>query len=351
MIKPRIGISIGDVNGIGLEVILKTILPAGIVQFCTPVIYANSKTVAYHRNALELPTFEFQSLKTNAENLNQDMINIVNCWEEAVEVQFGKMNETGGKYAMKSLESATDDLIAGHIDALVTAPIHKQAMQMAGFKHVGHTEYLTEKMGASQQVMLLCEEGLRVGLVTNHLPVGEVAAAITKELVLEKIQILYQSLRKDFGIDKPKIAVLGLNPHAGDGGVLGSEEATQILPAIDAAKAAKIMAFGPYPADGFFGSGNYKNFDAILAMYHDQGLAPFKALSFGRGVNYTAGLSRIRTSPDHGTGHDIAGMDKADENSFRQALFLAIDMVRERAGYDERYGNPLKRHELSRERY
>jgi 4-hydroxythreonine-4-phosphate dehydrogenase len=192
---------------------------------------------------------------------------------------------------------------------------------------------------------------LRVGLVTNHLPVGEIAAAITTELVLEKIKILHASLRKDFGIDKPKIAILGLNPHAGDGGILGTEEQTQILPAIEAAKAAKMLAFGPYPADGFFGSGNYKNFDAILAMYHDQGLAPFKALSFGKGVNYTAGLDRIRTSPDHGTGHDIAGKDQADENSFRQALFMAIDIVRERAGYDERYGNPLKRHELSRERY
>ncbi len=351
MAKLKIGISIGDINGIGLEVILKTIAPAGFLRLCTPIIYGSTKIVSFHRHLAGVEDFKFQALKNTAEGCNTDVINIVDCWEEGVTPDLGKVTENGGKYAIASLEAATNDLMAGHIDALVTAPIHKNAMQLAGFPYPGHTEYLTDKFAAAQNVMLMVQDDLRIGLVTNHLPVQDVAAAITKELVLEKIKIMHQTLRADFGIDAPRIAVLGLNPHAGDGGVLGTEEQTHILPAVAAATAQKIMAIGPYSADGFFGSGNYKHFDGILAMYHDQGLVPFKTLAFGGGINYTAGLPFVRTSPDHGTGFDLVGNRKADESSFRQALFMAIDIVQHRAAYSERNANPLIRHELQRERY
>ena len=340
----------GDVNGISLEVILKTLAPKELLNRCTPVLYGSSKAVSYHRNIIAVEEFEYQGAR-NADRINPDVINIINCWEEVLNIQLGKVTDTGGKYALLALEAATQDLIDGKIDALVTAPIHKKAMQLAGFAYPGHTEYLTEKMGAAHSLMLLTHDDLRMGLVTNHLPLAEVAAKITQELVLAKIVLLHDSLRKDFGIDKPRIAVLGLNPHAGDDGVLGTEEIAHILPAVEAAKAKKILALGPYAADGFFGSGNYRHFDGILAMYHDQGLVPFKALAFGGGVNYTAGLPFVRTSPDHGTAMDIAGMGTADENSFRQALFMAMDIVKNRADYAARNANPLVRHELQRERF
>ena len=340
----------GDVNGISLEVILKTLAPKELLNRCTPVLYGSSKAVSYHRNIIAVEEFEYQGAR-NADRINPDVINIINCWEEVLNIQLGKVTDTGGKYALLALEAATQDLIDGKIDALVTAPIHKKAMQLAGFAYPGHTEYLTEKMGAAHSLMLLTHDDLRMGLVTNHLPLAEVAAKITQELVLAKIMLLHDSLRKDFGIDKPRIAVLGLNPHAGDDGVLGTEEIAHILPAVEAAKAKKILALGPYAADGFFGSGNYRHFDGILAMYHDQGLVPFKALAFGGGVNYTAGLPFVRTSPDHGTAMDIAGMGTADENSFRQALFMAMDIVKNRADYAARNANPLVRHELQRERF
>ena len=349
--KLRIGISIGDINGIGLEVILKTVAPAGMLRLCTPIIYGSTKSVSFHRNLAGVEEFKFQALRQTAAEYNPDVVNIVDCWDEAVAINPGQLEQIGGKYALISLEAATSDLIAGHIDALVTAPINKNAMQLAGFTYPGHTEYLTEKFAAPQNLMLMVQDDLRIGLVTNHLPVQDVAVAITKSLVLEKIKLMHQSLRIDFGIDTPKIAVLGLNPHAGDGGVLGSQEQTCILPAIEQAKAEKIMAIGPYPADGFFGSGNYKHFDGILAMYHDQGLVPFKTLAFGGGINYTAGLPFVRTSPDHGTAFDLVGNRKADASSFHQALFLAIDIVRNRIAYQERNQNPLVRHELQRERY
>ena len=351
MAKLKIGISIGDINGIGLEVILKTIAPSGILRLCTPIIYGSSKIVSFHRHLAGAEDFKFQALKKTAEGYNPDVVNIVECWDETVTPDLGKVTESGGKYAIASLEAATSDLAAGLIDALVTAPINKNAMQLAGFPYPGHTEYLTEKFAALENLMFMVQDDLRIGLVTNHLPVQDVAAAITKELVLEKIKIMHETLRIDFGIDHPRIAVLGLNPHAGDGGVLGTEEQTHILPAVEAAKAAGIMAIGPYSADGFFGSGNYKHFDGILAMYHDQGLVPFKTLAFGGGINYTAGLPFVRTSPDHGTGFDLVGNRKADESSFRQALYMALDIVKHRAAYAERNENPLARHELQRERY
>ncbi|CAA6810746.1 MAG: 4-hydroxythreonine-4-phosphate dehydrogenase (EC [uncultured Aureispira sp.] len=339
--KLKIGISIGDINGIGLEVILKTLADKRILDWCTPVLYGSTKVASYHKNIIKVKDLTLHNI-TDIHGLNESAVNVINCWMENVKITLGKCTAEGGKYAAFSLEQATEDLLAGHLDALVTAPINKKAMQLSGFEYPGHTEYLTYKSQVKENLMLMVNEGLRVGLVTNHIPVAQVASTITTELVLKKIELMNNSLKMDFGIDKPAIAVLGLNPHAGDGGVLGSEEIDIILPAIELAKRKGILAIGPYAADGLFGSGNFANFDGILAMYHDQGLVPFKALSFGAGVNFTAGLPIIRTSPDHGTGFDIAGSNTADFSSFRQALYLAMDSAKQRAEYLEMTGNPLK---------
>lgn len=339
--KLKIGVSVGDINGIGLEVILKTLADKRILNWCTPILYGSTKVASYHKNIVKVKDLTLHNI-SDIHNINENAVNVVNCWMENVKITLGKCTEEGGKYATFSLEQATEDLQAGHIDALVTAPINKKAMQLSGFKYPGHTEYLTSKFQAKENLMLMVNEDLRIGLVTNHLPVSQVASTITTELVLQKIELMNNSLKMDFGIDKPAIAILGLNPHAGDDGVLGNEEAEIIMPAIQAAKQKGILAIGPYAADGLFGSGNFANFDGILAMYHDQGLVPFKALSFGSGVNFTAGLSIIRTSPDHGTGFDIAGKNVADYSSFRQALYLAIDSAKQRAAYLEMTGNPLK---------
>jgi 4-hydroxythreonine-4-phosphate dehydrogenase len=339
--KLKIGISIGDINGIGLEVILKTLADKRILDWCVPVLYGSTKVASYHKNIIKVKDLTLHNIN-DIHGLNEAAVNVINCWIENVKITLGKCTAEGGKYATFSLEQATEDLLAGHIDALVTAPINKKAMQLSGFKYPGHTEYLTAKSQATESLMLMVNEDLRIGLVTNHIPVSQVASTITTELVLKKIELMNKSLKMDFGIDKPAIAVLGLNPHAGDGGVLGSEEIDIILPAIELAKKKGILAIGPYAADGLFGSGNFSNFDGILAMYHDQGLVPFKALSFGSGVNFTAGLPVIRTSPDHGTGFDIAGKNTADFSSFRQALYLAMDSSRQRAEYLEMTGNPLK---------
>ena len=301
MDKIKIGISVGDINGVGLEVIIKS-LSQRITDFCTPVIYCSSKIVAYHKNIVGAEDFQFNSL-TSAHKLRYDRINVVNCWQDDVTISLGKLTESGGKYAQISLEQATNDLQEGLIDALVTAPINKKAMQMVGFPYPGHTEFLTARFNAYSSLMLMVCDNLRVGLVTNHLPIKEVSAAITKEQVALKLKLLNKTLRKDFGIEKPTIAVLGLNPHAGDEGAIGEEEEKFIRPAIIEAKKKNILAMGPYPADGFFGSGQHRKFDGILAMYHDQGLVAFKALTFGTGVNFTAGLPIVRTSPDHGTGY------------------------------------------------
>ena len=340
--KIKIGISVGDINGIGLEVILKTLIDERITDLCTPIIYGSSKVVSYHKNIVDLDVFSYQGIKT-ADQANPKAINVLNCWKENVNIHIGQANQDGGKYALLSLEKSVEDLQNNSIDALVTAPINKNAMQMAGFEHVGHTEYLTKAFNVKESLMLMVNDGLRIGLVTNHIPIQRVALKANQRLILKKIQIMDETLRRDFGIDRPKIAVLGLNPHASDQGLIGDEEMKSIMPAIQEAKDKfNIMAIGPYSADGFFGSGQYRHFDGILAMFHDQGLVPFKLLSFGEGVNYTAGLPVIRTSPDHGTAFDIAGQNKADPSSFRKALFLALDVAKNRANYEEMNANPLR---------
>ena len=342
MNKLKIGISIGDLNGIGLEVILKTLADERILKLCTPVLYGSSKVISYHRNIVNLPDFQYNNAKDPSQ-IEADKINIINCWVDNVNITLGKVSEEGGKYAYIALERATKDLLAGGIDGLVTAPIHKKAMQMAGFPFAGHTEYIAKEAGAKESLMFLVSDAMRVGLVTNHVPIKDVASKITKDSVLRKIMMMRDTLRIDFAKEKPTIAVLGLNPHAGDDGVIGEEDMNAIRPAIEEAKLKGILAFGPYPADGFFGSGQYNKFDGILAMYHDQGLVAFKALSFGAGVNYTAGLNIVRTSPDHGTAYDIAGKNEADPASFRKALFLAIDIARNRQEHAELTSNPLQK--------
>lgn len=339
MDKLKIGITIGDINGIGLEVILKTLGHEKILDICTPIVYGSSKIVSYHKNIVE-GDFDFYNTR-GADRLNEHKINIVNCWQENVNITLGKPTDLSGKYAFKSLEYATLDLKNGLIDALVTAPINKQAMKMADFPFPGHTEYLTKELGAEESLMFMINDDLRIGLVTNHVPIKDVAEKVTKQLIYRKLQIMHDSLRIDFGIERPTIAVLALNPHAGDNGVIGDEEEQIIRPAVIELKKKGMLVLGPYPADGFFGSAQHRKFDGILAMYHDQGLIPFKALSFGEGVNFTAGLAGVRTSPDHGTAYDIAGNDEADASSFRKALFTAMDIAKNRKVYAEMHANVL----------
>jgi 4-hydroxythreonine-4-phosphate dehydrogenase len=347
MEKLKIGISIGDFNGIGLEVILKTLKNKKLIDLCVPIIYGSSKVVSYHKNIVGVE-FSFQNIR-DAERPFHDRINIVNCWQDNVNITLGKPTEHSGMYAFQALEYAVQELKQGHIDALVTAPISKEAMQMANFPFPGHTEYLTHQLGAEENLMLMVSDNMRVGLVTNHLPLGDVASAISKELIQKKLSILQESLRVDFGIERPAIAVLALNPHAGDGGLLGDEEETMIRPAIIEAKKKGMLVMGPFAADGFFGAARHVKYDAMLAMYHDQGLIPFKALSFGEGVNFTAGLPAVRTSPDHGTAFDIAGKNEADPSSFRKALYTAIDIARHRKAYKEMYANALVKKEKAAE--
>ena len=337
-----IGISCGDINGIGLEVILKSIGLKNIGKKFKTIVYGSTKVIAYHKNIITEENIQFHSIESAAE-AQAERINVINCWPDNVNITLGKPDKVGGECAHKALERAVKDLKSGEIDALVTAPINKKAMQMAGFPFVGHTEYITNAYKVKDSLMLMVSDSLRVGLVTNHLPIREVAAAVTKERVLRKILIMAETLRIDFNIERPTIAVLGLNPHASDEGAIGDEDDKIVRPAIEEAKAKGIMAFGPYPADGFFGSGQYHKFDGILAMYHDQGLVPFKALSFGAGVNYTAGLPAVRTSPDHGTAYDIAGKGEADETSMIKAIYLAAEIVRNRAEYLDMHANSLER--------
>lgn len=339
--KIRAGITIGDVNGIGMEVIMKAFADERMLDICTPVVFGSSRIASYHRKALGMSDFNFNIIK-NAGAANPKRANIINCWEEEVNIDLGKSTEIAGKYALLSLEAAVEALISNNIDVLITAPINKQNIQSENFRFPGHTEYLAEKFNAGNTLMLMVSDRLRVGVVTGHIPISEVASGLSSEKVLQKLITLNKSLIKDFGVRKPKIAVLGLNPHAGDNGLIGSEEKEVIIPAIEKAKDENILVIGPYSADGLFGSSNYTNFDGILAMYHDQGLVPFKTLSFGSGVNYTAGLPVVRTSPDHGTGYEIAGKNKASEHSFRQAVFLACNIYRTRAGHKALKENPLK---------
>jgi 4-hydroxythreonine-4-phosphate dehydrogenase len=337
-----IGITCGDINGIGLEIILRALALQGAGKNFRTVVYGSTKTAAYHKNIISEENIQFFTINTPAEAVAGQM-NFINCWTDNVNITLGKATDVGGQCARLALEKAVQDFKSGAIDALVTAPINKKAMQMAGFPFIGHTEYITSELGAKDSLMLMVSDSLRIGVVTNHLPVKEVAAAITREKVLRKILIMAETLKVDFNIDRPTIAVLGLNPHAGEEGEIGKEEETIIRPAIEDAKNKGVLVFGPYPADGFFGSGQYHKFDGVLAMYHDQGLVPFKLLAFGEGVNYTAGLSAVRTSPDHGTAYDIAGKGEADISSFIKALYLAADIVRNRTEYLEMHSNSLER--------
>ncbi len=345
MYKPKIGLTIGDVNGIGPEVLIKIFSDDRIFNQCIPIIYGSSKVISYHKNIVEPIEFEFNNLSTIGQ-LKEDTVNIFNCWSENVNITLGEITEDGGKYAVLSLEKALQDLKSGDIDAVVTAPINKQAMAMVNFGFPGHTEYITQFFDAKESLMCMVRDDLRIGLVTNHVPINVVSSTITKELIKQKTDLMHQMLVEDFGLEKPLIAVLSLNPHAGDGGVIGDEDDKIVRPAIIEIKEGGKFIFGPFAADGFFGSGEYKKYDGILAMYHDQGLIPFKLLSFGRGVNFTAGLSVVRTSPDHGTGFDIVGKNIADPDSMRQALFLAIDTIRNRRRYKTWNENPLQKQKI-----
>lgn len=342
MYKPKIGITIGDVNGIGPEVIIKVLSDERILNQCIPIIYGSSKVISYHKNIVEPRQFEYNNLSTIG-YAKEDTVNIFNVWAENVNITLGEITSDGGKYAALSLEKAVQDLKSGDLDAIVTAPIHKQAMAKVDFGFPGHTEYITRYFDAPQSLMCMVSDNLRVGLVTNHVPISDVSALITKDLVKEKIELMHQMLVQDFGKEKPLIAVLGLNPHAGDGGVIGNEDDEIIRPAVIETKKGGNLVFGPFAADGFFGSGEYRKYDGVLAMYHDQGLVPFKLLSFGKGVNFTAGLPVVRTSPDHGTGFDIVGQNIADPQSMRQALYLAIDTMRHRRNYKTWNENPLQK--------
>jgi 4-hydroxythreonine-4-phosphate dehydrogenase len=338
----RIGISCGDLNGIGLEVVLKAFEDTRMMQDITPIIYASSHVVSHHRKVLGLDEVQFHGVDHGSDAVPRKL-NVVNVWSEELELELGKPDSKLSAYSIKSLEAAANDLAQGKVDVLVTAPIDKNSMQAAGFEFPGHTEFLAHMAGSENPVlMILVGDGLRVGTVTGHIPLKDVADAITTERILTKARIFNHSLQRDFGVGTPRIAILGLNPHAGDGGTLGSEDRERILPAVRKLQDEGIQAMGPFPADGFFGNGSYKHFDGVLAMYHDQGLAPFKALSFGHGVNYTAGLPVVRTSPDHGTGMDIAGKGEADPGSFRHAVWLAGDIVQHREVWKALTANPLQ---------
>lgn len=336
----RVAITHGDTNGVGYEVILKTFEEPGMLELCTPIIYGSPKAAAYHRKALNIES-NF-SIISNAEEAQDGRVNMLTTFDEEVKIDMGQPSTEAGEAALKALDRALTDYRAGLYDVLVTAPINKNTIQNEMFSFPGHTEYIEHCIGDGKKALMILMNGnLRVALVTTHLPIKDVAKAVTKEAVIEKTRIFHETLKRDLRIDNPRIAVLALNPHAGDNGLLGTEEQEVIAPAIEELEAEGIQAFGPYPADGFFGSGAYNRFDGVVAMYHDQGLAPFKALAVEDGVNYTAGLPVIRTSPDHGTAYDIAGKGVADENSFRQAVYTAIDIFRNRKNHDEPMANPL----------
>ncbi len=343
--KVKVGITHGDINGIGYEVVIKTLMDNRIIEMCTPIVYGSPKVAAYHRKALNVNNFSFNAIN-NAGEANAKRANIINCIDENIRVELGQSTTAAGESSFMALEKAITDLKEGKIDVLVTAPINKDNIQSKDFSFPGHTEYLASRFDSDNQLMLLVSDDFRVGVATGHVPISEVPKLITKETIIKKVNILHESLIYDFGIRKPRVAVLALNPHAGDNGLLGKEEQDIIIPAIQALKDSGILAFGPFPADGYFGSDQFKKFDGVIAMYHDQGLAPFKALSFDTGVNYTAGLEVVRTSPDHGTAYEIAGQDKASEVSFRQSLYLACDIFKNRKIEKELRKNPLKSHKI-----
>ena len=340
--KIKIGITQGDVNGIGYEVILQAFENPEILELCTPIVYGSPKIMTYHRKALELET-TFTIINSAAEAIH-GRLNVVNCNDDEVKVELGKPSRESGKAAFDALERALAEYKEGMYDILVTAPIHKQMIQSEAFTFPGHTEYIEQSMGeGAKALMILANETLRVALVTGHVPVAKISSLLTQELIQEKITLFNDSLKNDFGIRAPRIAVLALNPHAGDGGVIGTEEETIITPAIKAMREQGLLCYGPFPADGFMGNGTFSHFDGVLAMYHDQGLIPFKVLAMENGVNFTAGLPIIRTSPDHGTAFDIAGKNQASADSFRQAIYMGIDIYRTRQSNAEAFQNPLRR--------
>ena len=334
-----VGISVGDLNGIGSEVILKTFEDSRMLELCTPVIFANAKILSFVKKSFT-STVQFHGVD-KLDQVIPGKVNVYNLWKEGVDINLGTNDEKIGQYAIKSFVAATKALKEGEIDVLVTAPINKYNIQSEDFKFPGHTDYLDQEL-EGDALMMMVHDDLRVGLLTDHVPLNEVSSHLTEELIARKIETIRKSLIQDFSIVKPKIAVLSLNPHAGDGGVIGKEDDLVLKPALKKIFDAGTMVFGPFPADGFFGSGQYEKYDAVVATYHDQGLVPFKTLSFGKGVNYTAGLNKIRTSPDHGTAYDIAGKDTADYNSFKEAVYLAIDVFRSRNQYEEISKKPLK---------
>jgi 4-hydroxythreonine-4-phosphate dehydrogenase len=335
-----VGITHGDMNGIGYEVIIKALLDPRIFELFAPVVYGSSKVASYHRKSLNINDFSFNLIK-KADQANPKRPNIINVHDKDIKIDLGLSTSEAGELSLLALEAAVEDLKNKQIDVLVTAPINKKNIQSETFHFNGHTEYLANKFGVSDFLMLMVSDQTRIGVVTGHIPLSEVPKAVTEELILRKLKIMNESLLKDFGIRKPRIAVLGLNPHAGDEGLIGTEEKDVIVPTVEKAFASGILAFGPFPADGFFGSDNYTKFDGILAMYHDQGLIPFKTISFESGVNFTAGLPFVRTSPAHGTAYDIAGKDLASPDSLRAAMFLACDIFNNRAMHNELNANPL----------
>ena len=340
--KIRVGITHGDINGIGYEVILKSFSDPAMLDLCTPIVYGSPKVATYHRKAMDIQT-SF-TIINNADDAQDGKLNILSCTEDELKVELTKATPEAGKAALDALERALKDYREGDIDVLVTAPINKHTIQSDNFHFPGHTEYIEERVGDDNKaLMILLKDDFRVALVTGHIPVKDIAATITKELIMEKMEIFHRSLKQDFGIGCPRIAVFSLNPHAGDNGVIGTEEAEVIIPAMKEMIAKGVQCFGPYPADGFMGSGNFCHFDGILAMYHDQGLAPFKALAMDEGVNFTAGLPIVRTSPAHGTAYDIAGQGIASESSFRQAIYLALDVYRNRMMEAEIHARPLRK--------
>lgn len=340
--KIRVGITHGDINGVGYEVILKAFSDPTMLDLCTPIVYGSPKVATYHRKAMDIQTGF--SIINQADDAQEGRLNILSCTDDELKVELTKATPEAGKAALDALERALQDYREGGIDVLVTAPINKHTIQSETFRFPGHTEYIEERVGDNRKaLMILLKDDFRVALVTGHIPVRDIATTLTKELIMEKIEIFHRSLKLDFAIDSPRIAVFSLNPHAGDHGVIGTEETEIIIPAIQEMAAKGILCYGPYPADGFMGSGNFHHFDGILAMYHDQGLAPFKALAMDEGVNYTAGLPIVRTSPAHGTAYDIAGQGIASESSLRHAIYLALDVYRNRLLDKEIHARPLRR--------
>ena len=339
--KPIVGFTTGDINGIGIELLIKTLSDSRLTDFCTPVIFGNNKVLNFYRKSLPDLNLNCSNLKDLHRPFHKQ-VNLYNCWEEEVEIKPGELNATGGKYALLSLQTATQALLDKKINALVTAPIHKKNIYSDEFPFTGHTPYLKAIFQVQDVLMMMVSPNMRVGLLSEHIPLQDAAKAVTREALRSKLNIFHQSLQKDFGISKPRLAVLGLNPHAGDNGLIGKEEESLIQPLLKEAR-QQMLVFGPYAADSFFARGYHEKFDGVLAMYHDQGLIPFKSLAIGEGVNYSAGLPAIRTSPDHGTAFDIAGKGRADHSSMLAAAFEAIEIYNNRTGHAEMNSNPLKK--------